>query len=173
MKRRDLIRTMTLGIGGLMSLPAWANAWTPTSLQLPIGLLADNQQETLAEIVATIIPEGDIPVAKSLGVPAFVQKMIKDCYEANVQENFKKGLDTTNNLAQTNFGKSFVACDATQRMDILKKLETSSDADQKSFFSLVKNLTIQGYTTTEYVMVNHLNYVMAPGHYYGCVPVKS
>lgn len=162
-----------MGIGGLMSLPAWANGWNSHAMQLDTPFLMQSEEEILSEIVATIIPEGDIPGAKSLGVPTFIQKMIKDCYEPAIQGNFKKGLDTTNQLAQTTFSKPFIACDTAQKLELLKMLGASTDADQKSFFSLVKNMTIQGYTTTEYVMVNHLNYVMAPGHFYGCIPVKS
>jgi hypothetical protein len=37
----------------------------------------------------------------------------------------------------------------------------------------LKGLTIRGYMTTEYVMVNHLHYVMAPGFFNGCEPLKK
>jgi len=35
----------------------------------------------------------------------------------------------------------------------------------------LRNETIRGYTTSEYVMVNYYHYVMAPGFYHGCVAV--
>ncbi|MFN8357170.1 MAG: gluconate 2-dehydrogenase subunit 3 family protein [Spirosomataceae bacterium] len=173
MKRRNAIRSLTMGIGGLMSFPAWANSWTPAQLDLVEPLLMSDQEEILVEMVATIIPEGQIPGAKSLGVPAFIQKMLTDCYESSVQDNFAKGLTSIQQLAQQQFNKPFAAGTASQKLDLLKSVESTTNAELKSFFTLLKNLTIQGYTTSEYVMVNHLNYVMAPGHYYGCVPVKS
>jgi hypothetical protein len=46
-------------------------------------------------------------------------------------------------------------------------------ADAQKSMSTLKGLTIQGYVTTEYVMVNHLNYQMAPGFWNPCVPVNK
>lgn len=162
---------MAVAVGGLVSLPAWANGWTKTSARPLQFFLSLPQEELLAEMVETIIPASDTPGAKTLGVQNFIQKMIEDCYEKDVQERFRNGLDTVNTLATQGYGKSFVECDATQRQDILKKLELATESDRKQFISLVKNLTIQGYTTSEYVLTKHLHYNMAPGHYYGCVPV--
>ena len=45
--------------------------------------------------------------------------------------------------------------------------------DAQKAMSTLKGLTIQGYVTTEYVMVNHLNYQMAPGFWNPCVPVNK
>lgn len=164
---------MALAVGGLAEMPAWASGWTPTSAQPLQPFLSPQQNETLAEITETLIPASDSPGAKTLGVQDFIQKMIEDCYETDVQDRFRKGLDTVNALANSSYGKPFVACDATQRQEVLKKLEQAPETDQKQFFAQVKNLTIQGYTTSEYVMTQHLNYIMAPGHYYGCVPLPA
>ena len=50
-------------------------------------------------------------------------------------------------------------------------MSVSTDTAQKDFFNFLKQLTVLAYTTSEYVLTNHYNYVMAPGHYYGCVNV--
>jgi hypothetical protein len=60
-----------------------------------------------------------------------------------------------------------------QKQALLLEIEKGEDKDLKDFYSLIKNLTIQGYTTSEYVQTTFLKYEMVPGHYYGCVPVKS
>ena len=46
-------------------------------------------------------------------------------------------------------------------------------AEAQKAMATLKGLTIQGYTSTEYVLVNHLNYQMAPGFWNPCVPVKK
>lgn len=170
MERRIAIKRMALAAGGLLVLPAWANAWTNTSVRPVHSFLSLEQGETLAEMVETIIPASDSLGAKALGVHDFVQKMVADCYEAPVQENLKNGLATVDATAQTLFGKSFATCEAAQRAQVLQKIELAPEADQKEFYELVKNLTIQGFTTSEYVMTKYLNYNMIPGHYYGCAP---
>jgi len=170
MQRRSALKSLTVAFGGLMSLPSWAQGWTPETVKGP-SLLSVAEEDTLAEIVETIIPETTTPGAKSLKVHEFALRMINDCYGESAQKNLKKGLADTNSAAQQAYGKVFTACDGKQRLDLLKKL--ADTADTKPFVSMVKNLTIQGYQNSEYVMVNIQKYNMAPGFYHGCVPVKK
>ena len=171
MKRRIALKSLAASFGALVILPAWAENWTLPKVMLKSPLLNPNQADLLTDVVATIIPEGTIPGAKALGVPAFIQKMIADCYEKTVQEDFKNGLDTIEKTAQQTYSQAFANLAISQKQDLLKSLGASTDSKTKEFYSAVKSLTIQGYTTSEYVMVKHLKYVMAPGHYYGCVQV--
>ena len=161
---------MALAAGGLISLPGWATGWTKAAVQSAQSLLTADQTNLLAELVETIIPTTDTPGAKSLGVHQFVQKMISDCYEPAAQTTLTNGLNIADEMAQQTYNKPFASCEATQRMDLLTRLATG-DAT-KSFYSMVKGLTIRGYMTSEYVMTNLTHYEMAPGRYLGCVPVK-
>lgn len=169
-ERRIALKQMALAVGSLIALPAWASNWTPATAQPLKPFLSTGQVALLADIAETLIPVSDTPGAKALDVPAFVQRMLEDCYEKSVQEAVKTGLDTVETLANAQFGKPFATGDATQRQAVLTAMATSAETPQKDFVALIKNLTIQGYTTSEYVMTKHLHYVMAPGHYYGCVP---
>lgn len=174
MNRRLAIRDLTLAMCGLVSIPAWAsNGWTAQSLQINPLFFRANEQAMLEIIVGTIIPESTTKGAVSLGVPAFLEKMFKDCYEQVVSDNVRNGLATTDAIAQKLHGKAFANCDTQQKQQILLGFEKSEDTKLKDFYSLVKNLTILGYTTSEYVQTEFLHYNMAPGHYYGCVPVKK
>jgi hypothetical protein len=174
MNRRIAIRDLTLALGGLVSIPAWAtNGWNANSLLPGLTLFKEYEQNLLEIIVETIIPESSTKGAKSLGVPTFLQKMLQDCYEMSVSENVKNGLSATDATAHERFGKAFAVCDTQQKQEILLGFEKSEDTKLKDFYSLIKNLTILGYTTSEYVQTGFLNYNMAPGHYYGCVPVKK
>ena len=163
---------MAGAVGGLVSLPAWANGWTTETVRQTRPLLARSQADLLAEMVETIIPATDSPGAKGLNVHLFVQKMVADCYPKPAQATLQKGLDSLDELAQKSFGKPFADGDTTQRTALLTQLSQSAEPAQKDFYSLVKNLTIRGYLNSEYVMTNLTHYQFIPGHYYGCVPVS-
>lgn len=172
MNRREALRNAALATGGFIALPAWAEAWSANNLQDAGHFLNSEQETLLVLIVDTIIPTTDTPGAKELGVPAFIQKMLVDCYEKDIQANFKNGLETTEKLANETYSKLFGNCDSLQRKDVLNKMAMSVDQTQKDYLALVKSLTILGFTTSEYVQTKHLKYNPIPGHYYGCVPVK-
>lgn len=172
MKRRSLLKNLTLTAGGLLSLPAWASGWSAESIG-HTAILPVSDENLLAEIVETFIPETDTPGAKSLKVHQFILRMVNDCYGEPAQESLKQGLAATEQLAKQTYQKSFMECDASQRKQILLTLKDSPDSGTKRFAEMAKNLTIRGYMNSQYVMVNILKYNMAPGFFYGCVPVKT
>jgi hypothetical protein len=162
-----------VAVGGLVSLPGWANGWNPAKLPVGQTFLAPKADALLAEVVETIIPVTTTPGAKALGVHTFIQKIVTDCMEPSAQENLTKGLTAVEALAQKNYSKSFESLDASQRTEVLKAMSQSSEPDQKGFFSMVKGMTIRGYMTSEYVMNNITHYEFVPGRYHGCVPVVA
>ena len=172
MQRRNALKSVAVAVGGLVALPSWAKGWNAQSVakSAKIGL---SQEALLAEIVETIIPETTTPGAKSLKVHQFALRMIQDCYGETAQKNLLYGLTATDEMAQKTHSKAFADCNAEQRLDTLKKMTESPDGGSKQFVSMIKNLTIQGYQNSEYVMVNIQKYTMAPGFYHGCVPVKK
>ncbi|MES2518026.1 MAG: gluconate 2-dehydrogenase subunit 3 family protein [Bacteroidota bacterium] len=173
MQRRSAIKNLALTIGSAIILPSWANAWNRESLQNSQVIIFSSQENLLAEIVETIIPKTDTLGAKELNIHQFTVKMVADCYDKKAQDIFKKGLDSVDALAKKEAGKAFVECDGKQKLDILSKMSNAENSDDKAFVRLVKNLVIQGYLNSEYVMTNLRKFEFAPGHYYGCVPVKK
>jgi hypothetical protein len=172
MERRVALKNMAAAMGAMVVLPSWASGWNNKTLSAARILSAD-QSATLAAVVESIIPETDTPGAGELGVSDFVQKMVKDCYDKKTQENLVKGVAAIEAQSSKTFGKSFADASKEQKLQVLEGIEKSSDADQKAFFGLVKNLTIQGYMSSEYVMTNLTHYEMIPARYHGCVPVKK
>lgn len=169
MKRRTAIRNLGLTVGGLVAFPAWASAWTPESLGVQtIGSVDDDA--LLAEIVETFIPETATPGAKSLKVHQFVARMINDCYNEEAKNTFKQGLLKTDDLAKKTYSKSFIDCSTQERTDMLRQMSTN--ANTSAFSGMVKNLTIRGYTNSQYYLVNIAHFTMVPGFFKGCVPVK-
>lgn len=173
MERRKAVKSLALAIGGLVSLPGWANGWNQASVQTGPLFLAPTADALLAEVVEVIIPATDTPGAKALGVHSFIQKIVTDCLEPSAQESLTKGLTSVDALAQKTYSKSFTALDAGQKTELLKTVSQSADSDQKGFFSMVKGMTIRGYMSSEYVMNNITHYEFVPGRYHGCVPVVA
>jgi len=171
MKRRTALRNVLFSATGLLALPAWGNGWNAEFLKKTTSIFTPNQAQILDVLVDALIPSSDIIGAKDLETSAFINKMLADCYEKAIQENFKIGLENADKLAKESFSKSLAECDKIQRNELLNKMSTSSDTPLKEFFTLLKQLTVMAYTSSEYVLTKHYNYVMAPGHYYGCVNV--
>lgn len=172
MNRRHLLKNVLAGSASLLALPSWANLWNSTSISA--DLFSSSEKKTMAALVETIIPDAaDVPGAKALGVHVFLEKLLKDCYETEIQKNVSVNLAALEKNARSGFGRSFEACNADQRKELFGKLERSAEKSEADFFKLIKSETIRGYTTSEYVMVNHLGYKVAPGHFYGCVSVNT
>lgn len=172
MQRRSAIKSLSLAFGGLVSLPTWASGWTPDSIGHTNTLTAPDEN-LLAEIVETFIPETTTPGAKSLNVHQFILRMVRDCYGEPAQAALQQGLQKTDELAKQLHKQAFVNCDTTQRTDVLLNMANSTDPVTKQFANMVKNMTIRGYMNSEYVMTNITGYVMAPGYYHGCVPIAT
>lgn len=162
-----------LASGSLIALPAWADGWRAVDITShPTSFTLDAQQ-TLASVADTIIPAGNSVGALTVQVDKFLQKLIDNCYEKDVQENVRTQLMALGVRAQTLHGKAFSACDQPQREQMLVDLSTSEVKEEQEFFKLMKSETIRGFNTSREVMVNHLKYKQVPGHYYGCVDVNA
>jgi hypothetical protein len=131
----------------------------------PIIQWSADQDSLLNNWMGVIIPESSIPGAVSLGVPAFVKTMLRDCYEPKTSENLVKALAALPSIDKVS---------ESEKEQVFFQIEKGKmGADAQKAIATLKGLTIRGYMTTEYVMVNHLNYVMAPGFFNGCEPLKK
>lgn len=177
-----------------------ASAARRTLTGKPVFFTAD-QDSTVAELAETIIPTTSTPGAKAAKVNEIIDVMLKDCYKEADQKRFLEGLIQTNKLSQDAYGKAFVQLDPAQRIEIVKKLEADAKAQKaqrasmqtagaqadaqmprgrggrggnqdSSFFTILKDLTLTGYFTSEIGCTQALEYVAVPGRYDGCVPLK-
>ncbi|QEC51864.1 gluconate 2-dehydrogenase subunit 3-like protein [Anseongella ginsenosidimutans] len=175
MKRRTAIRQLVVVAGGLALLPSCLSGPGNAAIKLSNIILSGEQEKTLAEIAGTIIPATDTPGAKELGVHLFVLKMLDDCYEKDAQQKFIKGLGQADQVAKERFGASFTKCKPEQRQELISDIENKASlpAEIFDFYQIMKQKTLQGYLSSEYVMTKQLIYEMAPGRYNGYFPVKA
>ena len=173
MNRRTSLKKLMAASGGLIALPAWARGWSRSEFITDSSTFTVVEQDLLTSVADTIIPAANSIGAISVGVDKFLQKLISDCYEVDVQENVKTQLSGLDATAQSAFGKSFSGCDQLQRQELLLKVSVSENKNEKDFFDLIKSETIRGFNTSKEVMLDYLKYKVVPGHYYGCVDVNA
>jgi hypothetical protein len=188
MNRRTVIKNLALVIGGAILLPSCMGNDGASYVQLKHVNIDEGQQRLIADVAETIIPKTNTPGAKDLNLPAFVLKMIDDCYDKKGQEAFVVGLKAFTGMVKTKYGKDFGDLDAKQRETILTDIEKSaialngrkSQAPKPSgpdpitgFYWDVKRQTIFGYTTSQYFMTKQIVYELVPGRYIVHYPVKK
>ena len=87
MNRRTTIKNLLVASGGLVALPSWAQNWSVADVTKLPSSFSMTSQEILASVADAIIPAGNSIGALSVGVDKFLQKLIANCYEKDVQEN--------------------------------------------------------------------------------------
>lgn len=170
MNRRNAIKTLgiTLGAGSLVGASVWAFKWSKE--ELPTNGFEDEELgKKLATAVETIIPETDTPGARSLGVDKFLLHLLDDCYEKEVQVSFMNSIKNLEKKAKSKFNTSFTLCSQNQREEVLIQM----NMEQPKFVSLLKELTIFGYKTSEYYLRNIVKYEQVPARFDGCFSINS
>jgi len=173
MDRRKVLKNLAIVSGGLITLPQWMVSCGLSDTTVHQTSFSIVEQKILASITDTIIPAGNRIGALSVQVDKFLQKLIDDCFEKDVQENVKKQLKGLEGAAIKTHNRSFADCTPSQREGLLLKLSNSESKAEKDFFELMKAETIRGFNTSQKVMTEYLNYKVAPGHYYGCIDVNA
>ena len=166
--RREWVKGMALATLGTVAFYD-AKSISPTYFNFTLA-----EDQTLELIMGAIIPESSIPGAISLGVPVFVKTMMKDCYEVKAQQSFKNVMVEIPKLFLTENKKEISTATESEKEQFIFSWEKGKHGvEAQKTLATLKGLTIQGYMSTEYIMVNHLNYQMAPGFFNGCAPIKK
>jgi hypothetical protein len=101
--------------------------------------------------------------------------MIDDCDAPADQDKFVKGLKEFQDFSRKKFDKSFVKCTPAEKGELLKSIESGNTIPENVafFYSTIKRLTVQAYSSSEYYLTKVHVYQLVPGKFYGCVPVKK
>lgn len=151
-------------------------SWEPRFFNL-------SQADTVATIAERIIPRTDSPGAKDVGVPEFIDIMLKDNYDKDDQKVFLDGLTKFEADAKSAYGQPFVQLDVEEQNALLTKYDEAAyaiinkedyDSDiNRPFFNMIKELTLLGFFTSEVGVSEVLQYDPLPQTYEGCVPLAE
>ena len=168
MKRRKLLQSIAISAGAMVILPSWAQGWSRENLSTS-QVFTLEEKEMVRMIAGTFIPEGKSKGAIGVGVELFLDKLFSDCYTAEDQQKIKLAIKALSLQANLNHHLAFGACNTAQREALLQDLEKS--AEHLWAYTSLRAETIRGYTSSEYVLTEHYQYIMAPGFYHGCVNI--
>ncbi|WP_437919975.1 gluconate 2-dehydrogenase subunit 3 family protein [Sphingobacterium sp. LRF_L2] len=182
MDRREALRRMSFLFGGaVIGSQLFLEGCVRQASPAVAELFADNYIDFLGNIAETIVPQTNTPGAKEAGVGAFIPVVVRDCYTEEEQKIFLKGLETIDELAESKYGKKFQQLSAEQRTALLTEIDTERvDYEKKEeankpvhYFSMLRQLTILGFFTSELGATKALRYVAVPGKYDGDYPYKK
>jgi len=146
-------------------------------------VVSNKHRQLLSEIAEIIIPATSTPGAKAAKVPEFILLMLADCYSYKQQEAFFSGLAGFAETAKEQYGKGFLNCSPQEQealvvmeenktINLLKEQTPTNEAALLPFFSILKELTLVGYFTSEIGATQALKYVAVPGEFHGSVPLQ-
>lgn len=186
MNRRNTLKTLAATAGGIAGLSLIEWKWHILEDFLNPAFFSRKEQALLAAIADTIIPPGParLPAANaptsearigalSSDTDQYLMKVLEKCYEKEVHDNVKAQLALLDKKAESAFGEAFNDCSQQQREELLLGFSASEQENEKEFFDLLKKEVITGFTTCQEVMVNYLEYKIAPGKYDGCAELLS
>ena len=161
--------------GGIALLPSCLREEGQSTISWKNIRVSIEQENLLSDIAEAIIPETDTPGAKKLNLHLFVLKMLDDCYESTDQQLFLKGLAQFQDHTYEQYSKSFPKLSSIQQQDVLLALQQdkAKSPELRSFYTILKQQTINGYMNSKYVMTNLVKWELVPGRYNGYFPVKS
>jgi gluconate 2-dehydrogenase gamma chain len=191
MNRRELLQRVAMLLGGAISAPAAlavlngcspkpGASWQPLFLSKEEGAMV----EDVAEL---IVPRTTTPGARDVGVPAFIDVILKDAYPAEDQARFISGLKDFDAEAQRVHGKPFLQLPQAQRVSFLQQAHDAAVAAEKvladkevpagerkrPFVLMMKELTLLGFFTSQVGATQVLQYEAVPGGFQACIPIAQ
>lgn len=189
MNRRQVLQRVAYLMGGAVSAPAVlgllngcspkqeASSWQPV-------FFSKEQGAIVAEVAEIIIPRTKTPGARDVGVPGFIDTMLKDVYEQADRDRYLAGLKEFDDAARKTHGKGFVELSKAQQTEQVQKFNDDAVATelaydprpknlQRPFILMTRELTLLGFFCSEVGATQVLQYVAVPGGYQSCVPVAQ
>ncbi|MFT3762973.1 MAG: gluconate 2-dehydrogenase subunit 3 family protein [Pseudoxanthomonas sp.] len=178
MERRELLKMIYAATGAAMiGMPAFVLGQSP--VPKGEGAFSDGEVAMLDEIAETILPRTRTPGAKDAGAGPFMAQYVIDCYTAEEQATFRAGLADLDKRA----GGSFLAMKPEARTELLRALDAEAriqsiavkavsenagtGAVETHYFTMIKQLAIFSFFTSEVGATEALRYVAVPGYYDG------
>ncbi len=197
MNRRQALKNIGLSAGYIAATPTLLSILQSCTSEIKLNwtpeLLSENEAKILDQIVDLIIPETDIPGAKSLNVPMFIDKFINNVPKPKDSERFKKNATLLTEALGINEDKPVKKVKIEEYDAILNKYLRSSKEQQEayqkemweiktpkdlekvskdarifSYLSSVRDMSIWGFKASQEIGENVLAYAPVPGGQVGC-----
>lgn len=189
-QRRDLLKMITAATG-LAMISAPSSAYVTLPMKTAEQTIFNKQQIAfIGEVAEVIVPKTDTPGAKDARVGLTVAVLVSDCYTKDQQQHFMRGLSDIEKQAQQVHAKPFELLSAAERLTLLSDLDEKAKVQNKvngftdeyinrpndampHYFTMIKQLTLFSFFTSEVGAKKVLRYVAVPGRYDGDYPYKK
>ena len=196
MERRELLKMIALLTGGVVIGGDVFLSGCKTNTSATTDFSATNIA-MLDEVGETIIPTTNTPGAKATQIGAFMKTMVNDCYNERQQKIFTEGMAGLDAACKKMHDKTFIDCSPEQKKSFLISLEKEAkdynmqrDEKEKAekekekmnpdyigapphYYTMMKQLTLFGYFTSEIGSKQALRFLPIPGKYDGAYPYKK
>ncbi len=184
MDRREALRRTALLMGGAVSAPAIMGILKGCTAKPTIDwkpeFLTEEQGILVSQVAEVIIPKTDTPGAIEVGVPAFIDLLLKDVYAKEEQDFFLTSLQEFDDKAKEAHGNSFIKLNAEKQAAFVKQMHDDAieasrtqKPPKRPFILITKELTMLGFFTSKVGCEQVLQYEAVPGSYKGCIPVAE
>jgi len=136
----------------------------PTAKYVP-QFFKPEQFATVNLLAEMILPTDDEPGANEAKVADYIDFVVFSAreFEPSMQREWIEGLTFLDKESQKQFGKSFHAASATDRVRLLTEMslperDPTAHHEGYTFFRLVKDMTIEGFYTSKVGLIDVLNY---------------
>lgn len=153
-------------------------AWGLAADQLTVLPYGEAEVAFLDEVAETILPRTDTPGARDAQVGAFIARYSAACHPAHVAL-LKRGITDMDSRMRSR-GAGFLAADMKARTALLVEIDREARAQAKEagggephYFTVMKQLTLLGFFTSEPGATRVARYRPVPGRYHGCIPYQG
>ncbi len=182
MERRELLKLIASATGvAMVGVPAFVLGQAP----LPSGAAGFSADEVavLDEVAEAIIPRTGTPGAKDAQVGAFMAVFVSDCYTPDDQAAFRAGLADLDRRADGRL----LALSPAARVQLLTTIDREATAQARKawvapdgsgssggvhYFTMIKQLVIFSFFTSQVGATQVLRYDPVPGFYDGDLPYE-
>ena len=182
MNRRKVLKNIGTGIGAFTITPTIIGLFQScqTNISHTPVFVSKEDFEVLSDLMELIIPHTDIPGAKELKLPEFIDAYVDAVWSSENKVKFSKGWAAFKKQALQASVKENISQLPTDDLDAqlakyLRSQNIPSDKDKQAteFAKELRNLTVNAFKTNEFIGENVLAYTPVPGDYKGCVDLME
>jgi hypothetical protein len=181
MQRRELIKMIAVITGGAV---IGADLFLAGCKNKTADFFSEDDIVFFDEVAETIIPKTNTPGAKDAATGKFIAFYTTGCYDETNRKILRDGISKLNEAAKQKYDAGFMKIDSAQRQELLttidseaKKYNVQNTGGGKEkvphYFTLMKQLTLLGFFTSEPGATQVLRYNPVPGKYEGCIEYKT
>ena len=187
MDRREALKRTAWIMGGAVSAPAIMGILKGCKAEPTLDWVTErscwkSKELLVSQVSDIIIPKTETPGAKEVGVPRFIDEMLREVYtKAKIRIVSSRDIKEFDEAANKEYGDSFIELSPEDQTAFVKKIHdaaveaerATTPAPKRPFILMTKELTMLGFFTSEPGATQVLQYIAVPGSYKGCIPLSE